>query len=91
MMWKPLIGEAALACLSAIAIAQTPKPAAEGDCAQWMQCMDADDNGVLNGTEAAAFVEKMSAANTPPATAGTVTKEEFMAACQKGGFEGMAQ
>jgi hypothetical protein len=89
MLTKFLISMTALACLAPAAFAQ--KTMDPRECEQWMMRMDADGTGTLTGNEAAAFVEKMAAANTPPATTGTITKDEFMATCQKGGFEGVSQ
>jgi hypothetical protein len=84
---------AALVSAATLAFALTPAfaatPMSEADCTAWMTKADVNADGSLAGGEETAFMEKMTAAKMEPKTAGTVSKEEFMAMCAKGDFEGV--
>jgi hypothetical protein len=82
---------AALICAGALALTSiTPAFAqatvSEADCTAMMTKADANADGTLAAAEATPFLDAMTTAKVAPATAGTITKDEFMALCAKGGF-----
>jgi hypothetical protein len=87
---------AALLCASALALTSiTPAFAqatmSEADCTAWMTKADKNADGSLSADEATPFLTAMTQANVQPTTAGTITKDEFMAQCAKGGFASVQQ
>jgi hypothetical protein len=87
---------AAFLCAGALALSSiTPVFAqatmTEADCTAWMTKADKNADGTLAADEATPFLDAMTKANVAPATAGSITKDEFMAQCAKGGFTGVPQ
>jgi hypothetical protein len=87
---------AAFACAGAMALATiTPAFAqatmSEADCTAWMTKADKNADGALAADEATPFLDAMTKANVTPTTAGSITKDEFMAQCAKGGFAAVPQ
>jgi hypothetical protein len=89
--WRNLMKLSMLLCASALAIASITPVAAqtatsEADCTAMMTKADTNADGSLAAAEATPYLAEMTKANVTPATAGTITKDEFMAQCVKGGF-----
>lgn len=87
---------AAILCAGAFALTfMTPAFAqdamSEADCTAWMTKADKNADGALSAEEATPFLEAMTKANVTPTTAGSISKDEFMAQCAKGGFASVPQ
>ncbi len=87
---------AALICAGALALSSMAPAFAQAtmsdaDCTAWMTKADKNADGALAADEATPFLDAMTKANVTPATAGSITKDEFMAQCAKGGFAAVPQ
>jgi len=73
--------------LSAPAFAQT----SAADCTAMFEKVDASGAGSISGDVAKPYLDAMAKANLKTNADGTITADEFSAACESDTFTGMAQ
>ena len=62
----------------------------EDECTAMLTKNDTTGDGSLSGKEADLFQDRIKGLDEKPKNAGILMKDEFMAACAKGTFDGLA-
>ena len=87
MKFQALCLAASFAALSAAP--SLAAPMAEADCTAWMTKYDKNADGNLQMDEGKPFADKATEMKMAMKDPTMMSKEEFMAACTKGDFEGI--